>query len=450
MRFEFKLPDIGEGVVEGEVVKWLVNDGDMVQAEQPVVEVMTDKATVVIPSPKAGKVLERHGKEGEMIKVHSALLVLETDGAGAEKTAPAAMPGTAPVKPAPVPAAAAPKPAATPSPVKAVPPIAVPPKVAAVQAPAPAPAPGLRAVPPPAEGDARVRATPVTRKLAADAGIDLSTVAGSGPAGRVLKNDVLALVENGAARAGGSIARLPTGGEERVPLRGLRKRIAEKMQRSRRTAAHFTFVEEVDCSRLVEMRKRINQSLAQSAVPGEAPLKLSFLPFIIKATVAALKKFPYLNASVDDETNEIVVKRFYNVGVAAATPDGLIVPVIHGADQRNLRELALEITRLANDARAGKSQLPDLQGGTFTITSMGEMGGLFATPVINHPEVAILGVHRMRPTPVVRDGQVVVRDVMWLSCSFDHRIIDGAVGAQFTYEIIKRLEDPELLLLELA
>ncbi len=235
-----------------------------------------------------------------------------------------------------------------------------------------------------------------------------------------------------------------------MPLRGLRKRIAEKMQRSRRTAAHFTFVEEVDCTRLVEMRKRINQSLAQSAVAGEAPLKLSFLPFIIKATVAALKKFPYLNASVDDEKNEIVVKHFYNLGVAAATPDGLIVPVIHNADQRNLRELALEIARLAGDARAGKSQLPDLQGGTFTITSMGEMGGLFATPVINHPEVAILGVHRMRPTPVVRDGQVVVRDVMWLSCSFDHRIIDGAVGAQFTYEIIKRLEDPELLLLELA
>ncbi len=224
------------------------------------------------------------------------------------------------------------------------------------------------------------------------------------------------------------------------------------MQRSRRTAAHFTFVEEVDCTRLVEMRKRLNQSLAQSAAPGEAPLKISFLPFIIKATVAALKKFPYLNASrwTTRRTRSSSKKHFYHLGVAAATPGGLIVPVIHNADQRNLRELALEIARLAGDARNGKSQLPDLQGGTFTITSMGEMGGLFATPVINHPEVAILGVHRMRPTPVVRDGQVVVRDVMWLSCSFDHRIIDGAVGAQFTYEIIKRLEDPELLLLELA
>ncbi len=440
MRFEFKLPDIGEGVVEGEVVKWLVNDGDTVAAEQPVVEIMTDKATVVIPSPKGGKVVQRNGKEGEMIKVHSTLLVLETEG-GSEKASPAASAPAA--KPAPAPAAAA-KPA--PTPVRAVPPSVAPRPLAAV--PAPSAGPSLRAVPPPPNGEGHVRATPVTRKLAAEAGIDLTTVSGSGPAGRVVKSDVMALVEGGGAKAG--VPRGTPGGEERIPLRGLRKRIAEKMQRSRRTAAHFTFVEEVDCSRLVEMRKRINQSLAQSAAPGEASLKLSFLPFIIKAVVAALKKFPYLNASVDDETNEIVVKHFYNIGVAAATPDGLIVPVIHGADQRNLRDLAQEISRLANDARTGKSQLPDLQGGTFTITSMGEMGGLFATPVINHPEVAILGVHRMRPTPVVRDGQVVVRDVMWLSCSFDHRFIDGAVGAQFTYEIIKRLEDPELLLLELA
>jgi pyruvate dehydrogenase E2 component (dihydrolipoamide acetyltransferase) len=371
--------------------------------------------------------------------------VLETEGGADEKASPAPSPQGP--KPAPgAPQAQKPVSPAVTSPVKAVPPLA-PKAVAAV--PPPTAAPTLRAVPTPAEGE-RVRATPVTRKLAAEAGIDLSTIPGSGPAGRVLKSDVLALVENGGAKPAGGATKVPAGGEERIPLRGLRKRIAEKMQRSRRTAAHFTFVEEVDCTRLVETRKRINQSLAQSAAPGEAPLKISFLPFIIKATVAALKKFPYLNASVDDEKNEIVVKHSYNLGVAAATPDGLIVPVIHNADQRNLRDLALEIARLAGDARAGKSQLPDLQGGTFTITSMGEMGGLFATPVINHPEVAILGVHRMRPTPVVRDGQVVVRDILWLSCSFDHRIIDGAVGAQFTYEIIKRLEDPDLLLLELA
>jgi len=242
------------------------------------------------------------------------------------------------------------------------------------------------------------------------------------------------------------VARTPGSEDERVPIRGIRKRIAENMQRSKRTAAHFTFVEEVDCTRLVELRNRINE--AQAKTPGAA--KLSFLPFIIKAVIEGLKRHPYLNASVDDEKNEIVVKHGYHVGIAASTPDGLIVPVIHDADRRSIRELAAEITRLADDARAGKSRLEDLRGGTFTITSLGPIGGLFATPVINHPEVAILGVHKMRPTPVVRDGQVVVRDVMYLSCAFDHRIIDGSEGAQFTYDVIKYLEAPELLMLELA
>lgn len=434
MRFEFKLPDIGEGVVEGEVVKWLVNDGDQIAAEQPVVEVMTDKATVVIPSPKAGKVVQRTGKEGEMVKVHSTLLVLETEGGTGELAKPAPAPAPAPAKP---PAAQGPGPTAQ---AKAA--------SAPVPAAAPVPVPVPTLAPPTGE---RVRATPVTRKLAAEAGIDLRTISGSGPAGRVLKSDVIGLVEGASGGGAGAAAAprralAPAGGEERIPLRGLRKRIAEKMQRSKRTAAHFTFVEEVDCTRLVEMRKRINAALAKQEGGG----KLSFLPFIIKATVAALKKFPGLNASVDDEKNELVLKHFWNLGIAAATPDGLIVPVIHGADQLSLRELASEITRLGADAKAGKSQLPDLQGGTFTITSLGEIGGLFATPVINHPEVAILGVHRMRPTPKVVDGQIVVRDVMWLSCSFDHRVVDGSVGAQFTYEIIKYLEDPELLMLELA
>ncbi len=436
MRFEFKLPDIGEGVVEGEIVKWLVGDGDQITAEQPVVEVMTDKATVVIPSPKAGKVLERHGKDGEMVKVHSTLLVLETEGG----TAAAGVHATAAVKPPPPPLVAKP---AAPAVAKSVAPLP------AVRIP-PAPIPALRAVAAPDGSDGHVRATPVTRKIAAEAGLDLSSVAGSGAGGRVLKTDVLALVGGGggavAARLGAPLpARAPSGSDERIPLRGVRKRIAEKMQRSKRTAAHFTFVEEVDCTRLVAMRARINEVLAK-----EDGGKLSYLPFIIKATLAALKKFPTLNASVDDEANELVVKHYFNIGVAAATPEGLIVPVIHAADQLSLKQLASEIARLGGDAKVGKSQLPDLQGGTFTITSLGEIGGLFATPVINHPEVAILGVHRMRPTPKVVDGQVVVRDVLWLSCSFDHRVIDGSVGAQFTYEIIKYLEDPELLLLELA
>ncbi|HUB06771.1 MAG TPA: dihydrolipoamide acetyltransferase family protein [Myxococcales bacterium] len=420
MRFEFKLPDIGEGVIEGEVVRWLVKVGESVAADQPLVEVMTDKATVVIPSPKAGKVLERRGEEGGMVKVHDTLVVLETDGAeaGAKAATPAA---TSPVKPTP-PAVAgrAPEAPRPPGPVA----------VAAVPAP-------------------HVRATPVTRKLAAEHGIDLAAVPGSGPGGRVLKADVLSAVGGAPAAlpAPRPAPRIVSGAEdERIPIRGLRKRIAEKMARSKRTAAHFTFVEEVDCTRLVELRNRINGAQAEA----EGGVKLSFLPFIVKALIEGLRRYPTLNASVDDEKNELVVKHRYHVGIAAATPDGLIVPVIHDADRKSLRELAHEITRLAADARAGKSRLDDLQGGTITITSLGPIGGLFATPVINHPEVAIVGVHKMRPTPVVRDGQIVVRDVMHLSCAFDHRVIDGSVGAQFTYEVIRYLENPELLMLELT
>jgi pyruvate dehydrogenase E2 component (dihydrolipoamide acetyltransferase) len=436
MRFEFKLPDIGEGVIEGEVVKWLVQDGDVIQAEQPVVEVMTDKATVVIPSPKGGKVLERHGKEGEMIKVHGTLLVVETGESGAQAAAPASKsPAVAPVK------AVAP---AAPAAIRAVPSPA-PARVAAVEPPRARPQ--LAAVPAPEESGQKVRATPVTRKLAAERGLDLSQVAGSGPGGRVLKEDVLAL--DGAPGAGsvGSLGRAASasGEDEHIPLRGLRRRIAEKMQKSKRTAAHFTFVEEVDVSRLVDVRKRVNEIEARQG--GQ---KISYLPFIVKATVAALRKYPALNASVDDEKNELVIKHRYDIGIAAATPDGLIVPVIHGVDRLNLREISQEIQRLAGDAKAGKSRLEDLQGGTFTITSLGEIGGLFATPVINWPEVAILGIHRIRPRPVVRDGQIVVREMMYVSCSFDHRVIDGSVGAQFTYELIKYLEDPELLMLELS
>jgi pyruvate dehydrogenase E2 component (dihydrolipoamide acetyltransferase) len=449
MRFEFKLPDIGEGVIEGEVVKWLVQDGEVIKPEQPVVEVMTDKATVVIPSPKGGKVLERHGKEGEMIKVHSTLLVVETEGAAAQ---PAAAPAPAQGAPAPSPAQAAP---ANPPPPAAAP---RPAPIAAVaskpaQSPEPArPRPQLSAVPPaPAqENGAKVRATPVTRKLAAERGLDLSQVSGTGPGGRVLKTDVLALINGGetAGAQGAGMARgevVALAEDEHIPLRGLRRRIAEKMQKSKRTAAHFTFVEEVDATRLVDMRKRVNEIEVK-----QGGGKISYLPFIVKATVAALRRYPTLNASVDDEKNELVVKHRYNIGIAAATPDGLIVPVVHGADRLTLRQISEEITRMAADAKAGKSRLDDLQGGTFTITSLGEIGGLFATPVINWPEVAILGIHRIRPRAVVRDGQIVVREMMYVSCSFDHRVIDGAVGAQFTYELIKYLEDPELLMLELS
>lgn len=406
--FEFKLPDIGEGVVEGEIVKWLVKEGDQVSEDQPLVEVMTDKATVQIPSPRRGKVVRTHGKEGEIAKVHHTLVTLEVEGAGNEagngRTAPAPM-------------AAKSEPAA------------------------PATAPG-----------GKVLATPVTRRMAREHGLSLTEIAGTGPQGRVTKADVMAAIAGSGAVATGtqtSVARPKVsagGNDQRMPLRGLRKRIAEKMVRSKLTAAHFTFVEEMDATELVTLRKRLNASLAEA---GDTT-KLSFLPFICKACVAALRKFPHLNANMDEATQELIVRGDYNLGIAAATEDGLTVPVVHGVDRLSIRELASEIARLGAAAREKKLKMEELTGGTFTITSLGQQGGLFATPIINHPEVAILGVHKMRKRPVVVDDQVVVREMMYLSLSFDHRVIDGQVGAEFTYELMRYLERPELLFMELT
>ena len=415
--FEFKLPDIGEGVVEGEIVKWMVKDGDSVAEDQALVEVMTDKATVTIPSPKKGRVLKTHGKEGDMAKVHLPLVTLELEGgAPAVETKPA---------PAAVPAVQAAQAAAEPS-------------------------------------DQKVLATPVTRRIAREHGISLSSVAGTGPQGRVTKADVMAVISGtGAVVAANELVApaaarpsLPppaplasTAVDQRVPIRGLRKKIAEKMVRSKFTAPHYTFVEEVDATELVAMRKRLNEKLAKA---GD-PTKLSFLPFIVKAVIAALKKFPEVNSNMDEATQELIVRGEFNIGIAASTEEGLTVPVIRNADRLSIAGLAQEITRLGNAARDRKLKMEELTGGTFTITSLGQTGGLFATPIINHPEVAILGVHRMRKRPVVDDdGNIVVRDIMNLSGAFDHRVIDGAEGADFTYAIIRYLENPEMLFLEMT
>ena len=410
--FEFKLPDIGEGVVEGEIVKWLVKEGDSIAEDQPVVELMTDKATVTVPAPKPGKVVRVHGKEGEMAKVHHPLVTLEVAGGVSEVPAPSH--GHAAQEP----------------------------QAAAPRAPAQAKS----------NGEAKVLATPVTRRMAREHGIDLATVNGSGPQGRVTKADVEAVMRGGGNVVAQQVrapapAPLPVSAEdERVPLRGLRKKIAEKMVRSKHSAPHFTFVEEMDATELVAMRKRINDALA---VAGES-LKISFLPFLCKALVASLRKFPAMNANFDEAKQELVIKHRYNFGIAAATEDGLTVPVVKDVDRLSIRALAQEIGRLGTGAREKRLTMDDLTGGTFTITSLGQTGGLFATPIINHPEVAILGVHRMRKRPVVKDDQIVVREMMYLSLSFDHRVIDGSVGAEFTYSVIRQLEHPETLLLEMS
>ncbi len=405
--FEFKLPDLGEGVVEGEIVKWHVKAGDQVKEDEVVVEVMTDKATVTVPSPVAGKILKTYGAEGEIAKVHHRLADVEISGA-----APAAAPAHG-----------------------------------AAAAPAKTEAPAAKTAAP--ESNQKVLATPVTRRMASAHGLDLSTINGSGPQGRVLKTDVEAVLASGAssapAKAVHSFAPLAvSAADERIPLKGLRKRIAEKMVKSKFTAPHYAFVEEVDASALVALRERLNVNLAKEGV------KLSFLPFFVKAVVRAFQKFPQVNANMDETKQELVVRGDRNIGIAAMTEQGLTVPVVRNADRHSIRSLASEIGRLGAAARDQKLKMDELSGGTFTITSLGQTGGLFATPIINHPEVAIMGIHRMRKRPVVDENdQIVIKPIMLFSFCFDHRVIDGATGAEFAYEVIKYVEQPDLLLVDM-
>ncbi|HRG96666.1 MAG TPA: dihydrolipoamide acetyltransferase family protein [Polyangiaceae bacterium] len=461
-RWEFKLPDIGEGVTEGEIVAWLCKPGDVLSEDAPMVEVMTDKATVTITSPRAGLVVETHGAVGAIVAVHSVLVVFELDVA-----AGAPSPSPAPSHAAPSHAAPDPGPAAT--------------AVGDIRESLPGMGrPALPPAQPAASGyfNERPLATPATRKLARDRGVNLSEVPPTGPQGRVTKADVEAFAVRAAAppenaietaRPAAPAAAPPSGApaaahapaarelvkipslsdgsaalEERVPFAGMRRKISARMAQSKHTAAHFTFVEECDAGALRALRERMK---AQAASAG---VKLSFLPFFVKAVVAALKKHPILNSALDESTNELVYRKVYNIGIAASTDAGLIVPVVKHADRKSLLEIARDIERLAGDAKAGKSKAEDLSGSTFTITSLGAQGGLFATPIINFPEVGILGIHQMKEKPVVRDGQIVIGQVMLLSLSFDHRIVDGHVGAAFAYDIIGYLENPDRLFLEMT
>jgi len=412
MAREFKLPDIGEGVHEGEVVKWFVKEGDAVRENDPIVEVMTDKVTVQIPSPVTGKILQLRAKEGEVVKVGSTLIVFGEAGE------------TAPAKPAASPTGTAP-----------------PPAPARSSAPPP---------PPPGSGDAL--AAPAVRRLARELNVNLATIRGSGPQGRVTEDDVRratrttapAPITTPASTPRPAVTAAPSTAEERIPILGLRKRIFEKMAKSTSTAAHFTYVEEVDMSQLVHLRDNLKESAERKG------LKLTFLPFFIKAALGALKQFPTLNASVDDAQNELVVKRYFNIGIATATDEGLTVTVVHDADRKDLWGLAQEVERLTEAARDKKLSLFDVQGSTFTITSLGKDGGILATPIINWPEVAILGIHKIEKRPIVRNDQIVVRDMMYLSCSFDHRVIDGHVGAAFVQSVRNNLEHAALLFVDLA
>lgn len=453
MSFQFKMPDIGEGVTEGEIVEWHVAVGDNVAEDDPMVEVMTDKATVTIGAPRAGTISAINTAVGEVAQVGS--VIVEINEAGGAAPAPEAAPKEEAKKDE--------GPAAT-----AVGDIREGlPGTSYFKTPANgASAPAVPAAAPKSSVasdffQAKPLATPATRKLARELDVDLRRVPPTGPQGRTTRDDVKAfagaapapVVKAAAPAAAAPATAIPTkvvapAGqevlEERKPFVGLRRKIAQRMQHTKNTAAHFTFVEECHSDNLVALRKRLKPAAEAAGV------KLTFLPFIVKAVVAALKKHPVLNSALDESTNELVYRRYYDIGIAAATDAGLMVPVIKGADRMSILDIAKEIDRLGNGARAGTLKADELTGSTFTITSLGRQGGLFATPVLNHPEVGILGIHQMKQKPVVRDGEIVVGNVMLLSLSFDHRIVDGHIGAAFAYDIIGYLEDPDTLFLEMA
>ena len=444
--FEFRLPDIGEGVAEGEVVEWFVHEGEEVHEDQPLVSVLTDKANVEIPSPRTGRIASLHAKVGEKVKVGGLLVTIDTGTSAPEgpESPSAASAGGPP--PAPKEAPPPPAPPAAPSP------------------PSEAPSSG-----------ARILASPYVRRLATERGIDLTKVAGTGPAGRVTEADLEAASGLPSADATAPAAGRPPsapaptstpeapaplpapaahpietrGGDsevlERIPIRGIRRVIAEHMAESVHRAAHYTYVEEVDVTELVRLRDRMAKHVEKHGT------RLSYLPFIIKAVVAGLKQHPRLNATMDDANQELVVRSSYHIGVAAAAPEGLIVPVVRNADRKSVAHLAREIQELAERGKAGKLTRNELMGSSFTITSLGALGGILATPILNYPEVAILGVHKIQRRPVYRpDGTVGPADLMNLSISLDHRVLDGIEAAQFLAAVKGYLEDPHQLFAELA
>jgi pyruvate dehydrogenase E2 component (dihydrolipoamide acetyltransferase) len=424
---DVKLPDIGEGVTEGELVKWLVKPGQEVKADQAVAEVMTDKATVEVPTPVAGRVKDLKVKEGAMIPIESVMLTVETDGAvqSAEKSAP--------------------KSGQAPSPKPAAPPMAASTRPAGASA-SPSYGAGMDVYPPVA--DSRVLATPATRRLAREMSVDINEVKGSGLAGRVTREDVMQ--GKGATTTRSPIMPLkptyqgPSGAsEERVPLRGVRKKIAENMQMAKQIIPHFTLVEEANVGQLVKMRTQAKEAAEKSGV------KVTYLPFVMKALIATVREFPSFNASIDDQAAEIVYKHYFNIGFAADTPNGLMVPVIKNAEHKTVLEISREIQALAGKAREGKLALEDMKGATITVTNIGSVGGLYATPIINHPEVAILGMYKIQDKPIWNGEKFVRGQLMNFSMTCDHRLIDGAVAANFMKAFVHRIENPSALMLDM-
>ncbi|WP_411392689.1 dihydrolipoamide acetyltransferase family protein [Pseudomonas sp. MPB23] len=413
-----KMPDIGEGIAEVELSAWHVKVGDMVVEDQVLADVMTDKAMVDIPSPVHGKVIALGGEPGEVMAVGSILISIEVEGAGNAKDAPAVA-----------------------EPVTAAPAVEARP-AAVVRTAAPAPAMAAQA-PVARETDERPLASPAVRKHALDAGIPLRLVQGSGPAGRILHEDLDAyLLQRPGQTTTAANPYAERNDEEQIPVIGMRRKIAQRMQDATRRAAHFSYVEEIDVTALDELRVHLNEK--HGATRG----KLTLLPFIVRAMVVALREFPQINARYDDEAQVITRLGAVHVGVATQSDVGLMVPVVRHAEARSLWGNAEEISRLATAARTGKASREELSGSTITLTSLGALGGIVSTPVLNLPEVAIVGVNRIVERPMVIKGQIVIRKMMNLSSSFDHRVVDGMDAAQFIQAIRGLLEQPASLFLE--
>jgi 2-oxoisovalerate dehydrogenase E2 component (dihydrolipoyl transacylase) len=426
-RFVFKLPDLGEGTAEAEIVAWHVKVGDVIDEDAPLVDMLTDKATVEMTSPVAGKLIELNGAPGDMAAVGGPIAVFEVEGAGnvaAEKAPP-------PPAEIPVPEVAEAKAAPPPSP----------PPPAAASAPV-APAPAARAIPDRAQGE-KPLASPAVRRRGEDLGIRLGQVAGSGPAGRITHEDLDAFIagaQTGSGAPSSTLARRTA--VEEVKVIGLRRAIARQMQEAKRRIPHFAYVEEIDMTELEELRVHLNATKR-----ADQP-KLTMLPFLMRALVRVLPEYPQINARFDDEAG--VVSRYagVHIGIATQTAGGLMVPVVKHAEALDVWAAAAEVARVADLARTGKGSKEDLSGSTITITSLGPLGGIATTPVINHPEVAIIGPNKMVDRPVVRHGQIAVRKMMNLSSSFDHRVVDGYDAAEFIQKVRAMLEHPATLFMD--
>ena len=393
---EFKFPDVGEGITEGEIVRWLVKEGDQVKEDQDLVEVETDKAIVTLPSPYSGKILRLHGEERDLIKVGQVLVTVEE---GAE------LPATEPLEK----------------------------KTASSVV-------GILEEAEESEVSAVVRAIPSVRVLAKELKVDLEQVKGTGPGGRITREDVEQAAGKALSRAGQETDSY--GPVEKIPLRGIRRTIAKHMAEASKRVADVTLWEDADITDLQKVRAK------EKKIAEQRGIRLTYLPFVIKAVIPALKAHPRLNATLDDELGQTILKKYYNIGIAVDTPDGLMVFVVKESDQKTILDLAKEMEVLAEKARLRKLDISELKGSTFTITNYGVFGASYGTPIINYPEVAILGVGKIEDRPVVREGQVVIRKIMPLSLVFDHRVIDGGEAGKFLSVVIQHLEDPDLMLIE--